>query len=124
MPLALGCVKSVATSFSVQVNPSERGLVPLAQRYDPQERRGATPGCDFRRYAVPTAWLRLAVVGCRVSQQDRRIVTRTSAAMVPVKRKSFYGIFAARGRLVAQCKLSRKRTEKTPPSTRDPPLGK
>src|SRR5207249_10316903 len=40
-PDVAGCVPSGPESVCCQVNPSERGVVPLAQRYGPQAIHGA-----------------------------------------------------------------------------------
>src|SRR5262245_23637549 len=63
MPLALGCVRSLPTSCKVQVKPSERGLEPLAHRYGPQDKSGATTGPlvgSKLRLPTPLSWSAIA----------------------------------------------------------------
>src|SRR5205814_3155655 len=54
-PVVEGCVKSLCTSEHNQVNLSERGLVPSAQRYDAQASHGATTVPLLRsKFRLPT----------------------------------------------------------------------
>src|SRR5205823_2664932 len=47
-----GCVPSLWKSDCTHVNPSERGLVPFAQRYGPQASHGAVPLPSFKSPAI------------------------------------------------------------------------
>src|SRR6185503_2363908 len=58
-PVGDGCVKSGCKSLHSQVNPSERATVPSAQRYGPQQRRGATTAprvTSQLRFPRPAIW--------------------------------------------------------------------
>src|SRR5262249_9021145 len=58
-PLLDGCVKSSRTSSQFQTKPSERGLVPSAQRYGPHATHGATtvPWAESKfRLLRPRIW--------------------------------------------------------------------